>query len=514
MEGNEMSVAFENRVFDRRSGLGGGRMGCTLVTGFLGSGKTTLLKHLMDARGDLRVAVLVNEFAASDVDSLLLDSARLNSAFNLSTVSLTHGCACCDVKGPFRESLQKIVDSKHNFDCLLVETSGLARPDKFVAELEEVRIHLDMTVAVVDAESLDKIVKLDIVKKQLQHVDLVLLNKCDLATLGQISDAEDILEELTAGAKVVRSQFCKVPLDLVIDCSRLQALDAVKEEVSAPGVLSHESLPKMAFRNNAYGKPSIAISSVDHTGNQPGTGGQRWMPDKLQSGLSHGMSFSSVTFESELPLSLAVFQSSVLRWMSKTTGLLRAKGIIWFAEDRGSRFIFEWSGLKRVEAISGRPWESAPKSCLVFIGIDKSELEAITVQLSRSVEPHVNISPDTSICKEYAVSFSEKVAADGRFKEPSLNKEPLVIFGLKGSPLRGIRESELNGALMRVVNGKGSIFLTATTSSEEYNLQLLLDKDSEPNEAWNEIRLAASSVISKLCKNFCPCRSDLAAHAH
>lgn len=148
MEGNEMSVAFENRVFNRRSGLGGGRMGCTLITGFLGGGKTTLLKHLLDHRGDLRLAVLVNEFADSDVDSLLLDSARLNRAFNLSTVSLTHGslfspvlprlidfflccgysdivmvsgCACCEVSGPFRESLQRIVDSKHNFDCLLIE---------------------------------------------------------------------------------------------------------------------------------------------------------------------------------------------------------------------------------------------------------------------------------------------------------------------------------------------------------------------------------------------------------
>lgn len=46
-----------------------------------------------------------------------------------------------------------------------------------MAELEQVGINLDLTVAVVDAESLDNIIKLDIVKKQLEHVDLVLLNK-------------------------------------------------------------------------------------------------------------------------------------------------------------------------------------------------------------------------------------------------------------------------------------------------------------------------------------------------
>ncbi|XP_058082342.1 uncharacterized protein LOC131230433 [Magnolia sinica] len=121
---------------------------------------------------DLRLALLVNEFADSDVDSLLLDSTHLNAAFNLSTVSLTHGCGCCDVSGPFRESLQRIVDSKHNFDGLLVETSGLEKPEKFVAELEEVGINLDWIIAVVDAESLPKILSMDVVKQQLQHVDL------------------------------------------------------------------------------------------------------------------------------------------------------------------------------------------------------------------------------------------------------------------------------------------------------------------------------------------------------
>ncbi|KAH0454004.1 hypothetical protein IEQ34_018328 [Dendrobium chrysotoxum] len=54
-------------------------------------------------------------------------------------------------------------------------------------------------------------------------------------------------------------------------------------------------------------------------------------------------------------------------------------------------------------------------------------------------------------------------------RDPSLQKEPLVIFGLKGSPLRGIKEAHLNGALMRIVNGKGNIFLTATVSGEGFD---------------------------------------------
>lgn len=512
MEGNEMSMAYENRVFNRRAGLTGGRMGCTLVTGFLGCGKTTLLKHILDHRADLRVAVLVNEFADSDVDSLLLNSTDHNAAFNLSTVTLTHGCACCNVNGPFRESLQRVVDSKHNFDCLLIETSGLARPDKFVAELEEVGIHLDMIVTVVDAESLHKILSMDIVKQQLQHVDLVLLNKCDLATLGQISDAEDILEELTGGAKVVRSQFCKVPLDLVIDFGKTEAQPEVQEDANTPAILSHEALPKMTFQVASFGNNSIGISSSD-ADDHCSVASKKWMSNGKQSDLSHGGSFSSTTFESDVPLSLAAFQSTILARMRHMSGLLRAKGILWFSEDRESRFVFQWSGVKRVEAVSGGPWESPPKSCLVLIGTDKSELESIHLQLSRSADPSKEVASSVG-STECTKDFCMKVAVDGRFKDPCLQKKPLIVFGLKGSPLHGIKESQMNGALMHVVNGKGNIFLTAITSGQDYSLQLLLDEGYEPDEVWNEIRKAASIVISKICKNFCPCRSDLTAHVH
>ena len=103
-----------------------------------------------------------------------------------------------------------------------------------------------------------------------------------------------MLEGLTGGAKVVRSQFSKVPLDLVIDCSKIEGSDVVKEEYRAPGVLSHESLPKMTFRRNMFGKTSVAVSSVDHNSDQPDAC-DRWMSDSLQSGRERTLVFSSET---------------------------------------------------------------------------------------------------------------------------------------------------------------------------------------------------------------------------
>lgn len=40
----------------------------------------------------------------------------------------------------------------------------------------------------------------------------------------------------------------------------------------------------------------------------------------------------------------------------------------------------------------------------------------------------------------------------------------------------------------------------------DYVLQYLPCLALNPDEVWNEIRMAAGRVISKLCKNFCTCR--------
>ncbi|MCO5578396.1 hypothetical protein L7F22_032237 [Adiantum nelumboides] len=90
-ESNQMSLAHERQVFERRSNGEGRRVSCTLITGFLGSGKTTLVRHILRHRSDLRIAVLVNDYADLDIDSLLLDTPSVNAAFGLPSVSLVNG---------------------------------------------------------------------------------------------------------------------------------------------------------------------------------------------------------------------------------------------------------------------------------------------------------------------------------------------------------------------------------------------------------------------------------------
>ena len=183
----------------------------TIVTGFLGSGKTTLLSNILKNAAGKRIAVIVNEFGAVDIDATLLKGCALGcedeEKVDEGIYELANGCICCTVQEEFFPVMQKLVERRDEIDHILIETSGLALPKPLVQAFNwpEIKNYcsVDAVITVVDSpavaagdfaadpaavsaqrqadESLDHDPSLqELFEDQLSAADLVILNKKDL----------------------------------------------------------------------------------------------------------------------------------------------------------------------------------------------------------------------------------------------------------------------------------------------------------------------------------------------
>ena len=71
------------------------------------AGKTTLLKHLLENRQGLRVAVIVNDLGAVNVDAGAVKSLSLDAEKD-KVVELSNGCMCCSLKTDLLEQIYQV----------------------------------------------------------------------------------------------------------------------------------------------------------------------------------------------------------------------------------------------------------------------------------------------------------------------------------------------------------------------------------------------------------------------
>lgn len=100
------------------------RLPLTVISGYLGAGKTTLINRLLAGDHGLRLAVLVNDFGAINIDAALLASASAD------TIELTNGCVCCAMTGDLFFAIGDMLDRDQRPDHLIIEASGIADPAK------------------------------------------------------------------------------------------------------------------------------------------------------------------------------------------------------------------------------------------------------------------------------------------------------------------------------------------------------------------------------------------------
>ena len=310
----------------------------TIITGFLGAGKTTLLNHLLSANHGQRLAVIVNEFGAVNIDGQLI-ARQLGDGL----VEMSNGCVCCTVQQDLMIGLQQLLDQRRDgslgFDHIVLETTGLARAGPIVQTIASAglksELHLNGVVTVVDTfHAPAQLDKFDEAQEQIGMADLVLLNKTDLVEADVVRELAARISKINAIASITRCQQAHV------DASDL--------------------LCKRPLSGNNVNHSSVLSSHVHD--------------------LEHGHSHADHVQTFAIHLSEPLDHGRVQDWLSYlimryTEQMLRYKGILNIA-GRSSRVVVQ--GIHAaIEVDTDRDWspDEIRKTELVFIGKNLPEQE-------------------------------------------------------------------------------------------------------------------------------------------
>lgn len=269
-----------------------------LVAGFLGAGKTTVVNHLLAHAEGRRIASVVNDFGAINIDAALIAGASDG------VVSLSNGCICCSLEGDLLRTLAALLRREPRPEFIVIETSGVADPADIVRNLMDPVIWreapLETVLCVLDATTSAAMLEDPLLRSQLRAADIVALSKPDLAGAGEQARVRASVQALRPGAVVVEALHGALPPALLFP--------ADPDRVPAPREL-----------------------------------GRR---------LPAAERFQSLSWRSDQPVSLRRFQAAIGRLAPK---LARAKGVLQTVEQPGRALVFQLAGGRATLAPLGAP---------------------------------------------------------------------------------------------------------------------------------------------------------------
>jgi len=293
-----------------------------LVTGFLGAGKTTVVNHLLAHAEGRRIAAVVNDFGAINIDAELISGASDG------VVSLANGCICCSLEGDLLRTLATLLRRDPKPEYIVIETSGVADPADIVRNLMDPLIlreaPLETVLCVLDAATPPSALDDALQRSQLRVADIVALSKLDLADEGAGGRIREAIRVQRVPAVVVDARHGEIPSALLFPAS-------VARVPRDPG-------PKRPAEER----------------------------------------FETLSWTSDQPISLPRLQQAIGKLAPK---LARAKGLFETIEQPGRQMVFQFAGGRATLAPGDTPAPGTPRSRIVFIAeigvLEKAELDAI-----------------------------------------------------------------------------------------------------------------------------------------
>lgn len=348
-----------------------------LLTGYLGSGKTTLVNRILTNSNGIKFAVIVNDIGEVNIDASLIEKGGIVGKKDDSLVALQNGCICCTLKTDLMEQVHDITSLK-KFDYIVIEASGVCEPapiaqtlcsipTMYPAMVKDGIARLDCIATVVDAlrlrdefnsgedlqrKNIDEEDITNLVIQQVEFCNIILLNKASEVKPEELAKIKEILRALQPKAEIIECDYGNVDLNKLLNTQLFNFKTVASSatwlaELEKPQEEHHEGEEEHEHHHHEE-----EHHQEEHEHHHDHCHHHHHHHDH-EGGETEEYGIGTYVYYRRQPFELSLFDDFVARHWPK--GIIRAKGICWFRDERNICYVFEQAG-KQVGLSSIGQW--------------------------------------------------------------------------------------------------------------------------------------------------------------
>ncbi len=354
-----------------------------LLTGYLGSGKTTLLNKILSNKRGIRFAVVVNDIGEVNIDETLIRKEGIVGGQNADDlVALQNGCICCTLKTDLIKQLAELT-AMHMFDYIVIEASGICEPAPIaqtICAMETMRIpdlpSLDCIVTVVDAlrmasefgcgedlqkSDLDEEDIENLLIEQIEFCNIILLNKISEVTADEAAHIKAIIRAIQPKAEIIECDYAEVDMDKLINTHKF---DFEEVATSATWVKELEGTADEEEHEHHHHDDDDDDDDDDeheehHHHEHHHDHDHHHHHHDHDEGEAEEYGIGTFVYYRREPLNFEKFDRFLAKSWPKS--VIRAKGVIYFSQNKDMSILFEQAGVQKKVKEAGYWYATAPK---------------------------------------------------------------------------------------------------------------------------------------------------------